>query len=91
MKGPLQLEPTNVFIENEHGQMERAAWVHVSLEQVATVFPHVKYSHHCETPRCKHLLKPAVMFHAVFFTDRINTWVSCWECYQLMLNPQTGV
>lgn len=84
----LQLEPQTVFIESERG-VERGAWVHVALDQVADVFPHVKYGKYCETPRCAHQLHPALILHAVFYTKRLDTWVSCWDCFQIMLGTRT--
>lgn len=82
---PLQLEPQMVLVEQENGAVEQAAWVHVSLEQVADVYKRVKFGHFCETPIHKHNNIQAVMFHAVFYHDRVDTWVSCWACYQAML------
>lgn len=62
-----------------------ARWLHVPIEEVATYFPRIKFSKHCETPRHKHMQVPAKWFHAVIYTDHSDCWVSCDECDQLML------
>lgn len=70
--------------------MSSARWLAVPIEEVATFFPQVKFGKHCETPRHKHQLIPATIFHAVIYADRTDCWISCSECWRAMVLSRDG-